>query len=75
MWNDPIVNETRMTRDKIAARFNYDVWMLGKYFKSKHPADSLALISKSVSSEESNQHVLLELNNVEQSEVTSVETS
>lgn len=25
MWEDPIVNEVRSVRDKLAARFNYDV--------------------------------------------------
>jgi hypothetical protein len=25
MWEDPIVNEVRAVRDKLAARFNYDV--------------------------------------------------
>jgi hypothetical protein len=32
MWNDPIVEATRMLRDEIAARFNYDVEALGRYY-------------------------------------------
>lgn len=33
MWNDPIVEETRKSRDEIAARFNYDVGALGRYYQ------------------------------------------
>ncbi len=51
MWNDPIIKETRALRDKIAARFNYDVYALGEYFKSKRSSDALSLISKAVSTE------------------------
>ena len=49
MWNDPIVEETRAIREKIAVRFNYDVWALGEYFKSKRGIEASALISKNIS--------------------------
>jgi hypothetical protein len=35
MWNDPIVEETRKIRDEIAARFNYDVEALGRYYQAQ----------------------------------------
>lgn len=35
MRNDPIVKETRKLRDEIAARFNYDVVALGRYYQSQ----------------------------------------
>ena len=72
MWNDPIVEETREIRDKIAARFNYDVWALGEYFKSKRSSEALALISKAVSAEitpKRNRHNLLGMNKVKRTEV------
>lgn len=35
IWNDPIVEETRKLRDEIAARLNYDVEALGRYYQSQ----------------------------------------
>lgn len=46
MWDDPIVAETRQVREQIAARFAYDVYALGEYFKTKHASDAIALIEK-----------------------------
>ena len=34
-WKDPIVEEVRQTRDRIAARFDYDVKTIGRYYQQK----------------------------------------
>ena len=34
-WKDPIVEEVREIRDRIAARFDYDVKALGRYYQQK----------------------------------------
>ena len=46
MWNDPVVEETRVIRAEIAARFNFDVWALGNYFKGKRAEDAVTLINQ-----------------------------
>lgn len=47
MWDDPIVAETREVREQIAARFDYDIWALGEYYKAKRAKDAITLIAKS----------------------------
>ena len=34
-WKDPIVEEVRQTRERIAARFDYDVKAIGRYYQQK----------------------------------------
>jgi hypothetical protein len=34
-WNDPIVEEVRKARDKIAAEHNYDIRAIGRYYQQK----------------------------------------
>ena len=34
-WKDPIVEEVREIRDRIAARFDYDVKAIGRYYQEK----------------------------------------
>ena len=46
MWTDPIVEETRAIRAEIAARFNFDIWALGDYFKGKRAEDAVTLIDQ-----------------------------
>jgi hypothetical protein len=46
MWTDPIVEETRAIRAEIAARFNFDIWALGDYFKGKRAEDAVMLINQ-----------------------------
>ena len=46
MWTDPIVEETRVIRAEIAARFDFDVWALGNYFKGKRAEDAVTLINQ-----------------------------
>ena len=46
MWTDPIVEETRAIRAEIAARFSFDIWALGDYFKGKCAEDAVTLINQ-----------------------------
>ena len=46
MWNDPIVEETRKVRDELAAKLNYDVQALGKYYKSRQKVESRTVITR-----------------------------
>jgi hypothetical protein len=46
MWNDPIVEETRKIRDELAARFNYDVRQIGRYYQSKQSADDRKIVRR-----------------------------
>lgn len=34
-WKDPIVEEVRAIRDRTAARFNYDIEAIGRYYQEK----------------------------------------
>ena len=34
-WKDPIVEEVRGIRDRTAARFDYDVKAIGRYYQQK----------------------------------------
>lgn len=44
MWNDPIVEETRKIRDELAAKFNYDVQELGRYYLSRQKAEDRKIV-------------------------------
>lgn len=46
MWNDPIVGETRKIRVEIAARFNYDVEALGRYFQSQQTKENRVVVPR-----------------------------
>ncbi len=35
MFDDPIVRETRKTRERMAAQHNYDVYSLGRHYMEK----------------------------------------
>ena len=67
MRNDPIVEETRKIRDEIAARFNYDVEALGRYYQSqqikehrvfaKRPAKKVKLDQSAQGEDQSSENV------------------
>ena len=38
MWKDPIVEETRIRREELGRRFNYDIEAIGKEFRRQHKA-------------------------------------
>lgn len=44
MRKDPIIEETRKIRDEIAARFNYDVVAVGRYYGSQQVKDQRVFI-------------------------------
>ena len=46
MWNDPIVEETRKIRAELAAKFNYDVQMLGQYFVSRQQQEGREIVRR-----------------------------
>jgi hypothetical protein len=46
MWNDPIVEETHRIGDEIAARFNYDVEALGRYFQSQQTKENRVVVRR-----------------------------
>ena len=46
MRNDPIVDETRKIRDELAARFNYDVRQIGRYYLSKQKAEDRKIVRR-----------------------------
>ena len=48
MWDDPIVEETRTVRDRIAVQFQYDVWKLGEHFKAKGQVEARQMIAQAV---------------------------
>ena len=54
MWNDPIVEETRKIRDEIAARFNYDVEALGRYYQAQEIKEHRIVVKRPAKTEESN---------------------
>ena len=44
MQNDPIVDETRKVRDELAAKFEYDVKALGKYYQSRELSEKRKVV-------------------------------
>ena len=46
MWNDPIVEATRKLRDEIAARFNYDVEALDRYYQSQQVKEQRVFVKR-----------------------------
>ena len=51
MWNDPIVEETRRIRDEIAARFNYDVEALGRYYQAQQSKENRVVVRRAAKKE------------------------
>jgi len=52
MWNDPIVEETRKIGDEIAARFNYDVEALGRYYEAQQAKENRVVVKRLSKEEE-----------------------
>lgn len=48
MWHDPIVEETRRAGDEIAARFNYDVEALGRYYQEQQTKENRVVVRRAV---------------------------
>ena len=46
-WKDPIVEEVREIRDRIAARFDYDVKAIGRYYQKKQRESKRKTVSDS----------------------------
>jgi hypothetical protein len=46
MRNDPIIEETRKIRDELAAKFNYDVHELGKYYLLQQKAEGRKVVKR-----------------------------
>lgn len=38
MWKDPIVEETRIRREELARRFNYDIKTIGEALRKRQKA-------------------------------------
>ena len=51
MWNDPIVEETRRAGDEIAARFNYDVEALGRYYQQQQTKENRVIVRRAAKRE------------------------
>jgi hypothetical protein len=52
MPNDPIVDETRKIRDKIAAKFNYDVEKIGRYYQLQQKKEGRKVVKRPARKEE-----------------------
>jgi len=46
MSNDPIVEETRKTRNRLAAKFKYDVKSLGAYYQAMQKAENRVVVTR-----------------------------
>ena len=46
MWHDPIVEEIRKVREALAAKFQYDVRALGKYFQAQQQAEHREVVTR-----------------------------
>ena len=44
MHSDPIVDETRKVRDKLAAKFDYDVKALGQHYRSQEASEGRKVV-------------------------------
>lgn len=49
MWKDPIVEEVREARDRLAGRFGYDLGALVEYLRGKEREDSVELVRQGIS--------------------------
>ena len=46
MWQDPIVEEIRKLREALAAKFQYDVQALGKFFQAQQQAEHREVVTR-----------------------------
>lgn len=46
MQNDPIVEETRKIRNRLAAKLKYDVKALGAYYKAQQIAENRVVVTR-----------------------------
>lgn len=46
MWQDPIIEEIHKTREALAAKFQYDVQALGKFFPAQQQAEHRAVVTR-----------------------------
>ena len=46
MWHDPIVEEIHKIRAALAAKFQYDVQALGKYFQAQQQAEHREVVTR-----------------------------
>lgn len=46
MWNDPIVEELHKYGREMAAKFNYDVYALGRYYQEQQKLENRVVVSR-----------------------------
>jgi hypothetical protein len=46
MWQDPIVEEIHKIREALAAKFQYDVQALGKFFQVQQAAEHRVVVTR-----------------------------
>ena len=46
MWQDPIVEEVHKIREELAAKFQYDVQALGKFFQAQQATEHRVVVTR-----------------------------
>ena len=46
MWQDPIVEEIHTIREALAAKFQYDVQALGKFFQAQQATEHRVVVTR-----------------------------
>ena len=46
MWQDPIVEEIHKIREELAAKFQYDVQALGKFFQAQQATEHRVVVTR-----------------------------
>jgi hypothetical protein len=46
MWRDPIVEEIHKIREELAAKFQYDVQALGKFFQAQQATEHRVVVTR-----------------------------
>lgn len=46
MWHDPIVEELDKHGRELAAKFNYDVYALGRYYQERQKLENRPVVSR-----------------------------
>jgi hypothetical protein len=46
MWQDPIVEEIHTIREELAAKFQYDVQVLGKFFQAQQATEHRVAVTR-----------------------------
>ena len=46
MWQDPIVEEIHKIREELAAKFQYDVQALGKFFQTQQTTEHRVVVTR-----------------------------